>query len=406
MVEKLNLALRRMYDTHKLKFDIAMVYQQKDYRLAAEMCRNFINREQGKVDDVFFRLLFDLYQICNNEEKFLKLATVYSDVTGNVAPQWRIRPSGKAFAQQNALLINGGINRRYEDEIKRFQQHCEKTGFGRIDMNRIRLLESNAKTFRVFLDLFAEIQRHDDWEIVLMGENGILDFDLSLFTVLKEKVNNGIMLYEHVFHYPVDVDDNHDDELVMEYKSMNGQPAFGKANLIRIESDEMKQKVCNEADEVVKLCYLLKMAICQWRGHEQSYIELAYEYMQRYSEIPQTYLPEHERPVSHQTDNRFFAQYSEEYSDVVLHIRTRELAGQYDLKSLQSYIFDGRKTVYLDMSEVDYFEDKIAEKLCFALNQMENAPLLFVVGANTLIQTVFEMTGLSVHASFDVVSKN
>ena len=63
MVEKLNLALRRMYDTHKLKFDIAMVYQQKDYRLAAEMCRNFINREQGKVDDVFFRLLFDLYQI-------------------------------------------------------------------------------------------------------------------------------------------------------------------------------------------------------------------------------------------------------------------------------------------------------------------------------------------------------
>jgi len=411
-------------DVEKLKHYLVREYLANNVDRAIDMCKNYINQNKGKVDDDFFEIMFALYRVTNNKEKFIKLSKTYSDLTGNIGKIWREKEEHKMFSGKHVFIVDGGFNDKYQKKIESFKDSSLSRKFGRIDFNRVNVLQSNSETFQMFLDMLYAFKESEDVRIILMGDNNILDFDMEQFGVFIDKIKNNSdsLYYEINNHYVIDLENiKEDSDFVKAYRVVDvNEIEDGK---IAEKFDDKKKhnlKKIDNVDEVVadieqceKLMYLLKMELLQWKGYEKQYIDVSEKYFEKYEEFPPQYLHKYEKVLQIKNMNMELNKTGNSEVATIVRAVQAGMTGnvnemlRFNVREVNrqniQYMFDYLSTtkspiIYVDLLEVDFFDYDAAQSLLQFLNKYRGHTSkyeLYIKNANKMISLTFDMIGLN-----------
>lgn len=176
-----------IYSDFDLQCEIATNFMNNKVGTATKYCYNIIHNNKGQVADEFYIMLFDMLKVQNQKKLFDEAAEQYHKITGRLPPDWENKDNNKMVSEFNTLEIKGSINASVIDTLNKFYQSCVNNNFGRLDFNQFKIKDSDSQGLQMLLNTLYKLKRLKNTEIILMGDNTILNFDPQEFYIEPQK---------------------------------------------------------------------------------------------------------------------------------------------------------------------------------------------------------------------------
>lgn len=176
-----------MYSDFDLQCEIATYFMNNKVSSAIQYCYNIIHNNHGQVADEFYIMLFDMLKVQNAKELFDSASEQYHRITGRLPPDWENKQFNKMLSEFNILALNGPINASIIEQLKMFYDSCENNHFGRLDFNGLKLKDSDSLGMNMLLQTMYQLKRLKNAEVLLLGDNVILNFNPQKFMMEKKK---------------------------------------------------------------------------------------------------------------------------------------------------------------------------------------------------------------------------
>lgn len=180
-----------LYSDFELQSEIATNFMNNKVNLAIQQCYNYISNQQGDVPDDYFMMLFDMLKVQNAKKLFDQAAEQYHKITGRLPPDWENREVNKMLSDSNVLVLSGGINASIIEKLNYFYEGCVQNHFGRLDLNQLNLQKSDSHGMNMLLKTLYKLKLLKDVEILLLGDNTILNFNPQAFQVSNRNESSG-----------------------------------------------------------------------------------------------------------------------------------------------------------------------------------------------------------------------
>ena len=315
--------------------EAAALYAAGRSRDAANVLTSELNNKKGACPQALWYMLMDIYQATSQHAAFEKLAMFFAKVFNTSPPSWEEVVVQQVGFGRNVLIVEGAARDIHPEKVRDFLLAGKSLKQARLDLSRAKLegsVDDPMASVRRLIDILPRIRRQKI-SVFLMGEAQMMaDIRARLRTV-----------------------DGENDAL-----------------------------------------WLLLFELMQWRGHEESFEDLAVEYAQRFDRCAPGYeldgaialAPEELAPVSEM-------RWSENGDTLIPPPNITEADTQTLLDKVEA-ILSKHGTLRLDASQVKLIEYDAAVALGRFLGVAGNPRECVIISRpNELIRVLFDIVGAS-----------
>lgn len=214
---------------------IATIYSEGDTNGALAKLRTYLNEHKGNVDKRFWYMLMDTYEITSNQVNFEKAADAFAQSFDASPPSWDISRNHQkksVMTGKNILILEPILKTEQTQRFKEFFKASKQEKFCRINVSQCKFDQSDISVLHHLYQLFVQLRKSNIMS-VLMGDNNIISFCKSY---INPNLSN---------------------------KSL-------KSNFIEQE----------------ELFWLIYLEILQWKGKNEEFEDLAFEYAKKFEISP------------------------------------------------------------------------------------------------------------------------
>lgn len=230
---------------------IATFYSEGSAYDVIDQIRSHLNENKGQIEQKYWYMLMDCYQIINNQENFERVALSFSKAFDTSPPSWEPLEVEvqKSLIGKNILILEQHFDMAQTAKFKDFLIASKQEKFCRINLSQCKFEQSEIAAVKALLDLFTQL-RKSKVVSVLMGE-------ANLVSLCKNYVN----------------------------------PNEANPNL-------NKDFLLNE-----ELFWLISLELLQWSGKQTEFDDMAFEYTVKFEISPPSWddsgVMNYEKTVSH-----------------------------------------------------------------------------------------------------------
>lgn len=157
---------------------IATTYSQGDTEGCILQLRNFLNQHKGEVNNKFWYMLLDIYQVINDKSNFEKTALAFAQLFDTSPPSWteNIKSDKKTMmAGKNILILDPNFSMEHVVRFKDFFKAAKQDKFCKINVSQCRFEQSDIEALKEFYKLLVQL-RKARIKSFLMGEASLMNF--------------------------------------------------------------------------------------------------------------------------------------------------------------------------------------------------------------------------------------
>lgn len=160
---------------------IATNYSQGDTAGCILQLRNFLNQHKGEVNNKFWYMLMDIYQVEDDKTNFEKTALAFAQLFNTSPPSWTETTKNEkkgVLAGKNILILDPAFNMDHVARFKDFFKAAKQEKFCKINVSQCRFEQSDVEALKEFYKLLVQL-RKARIKSFLMGESSLLSFSQS-----------------------------------------------------------------------------------------------------------------------------------------------------------------------------------------------------------------------------------
>ena len=160
---------------------IATNYSQGDTAGCILQLRNFLNQHKGEVNNKFWYMLMDIYQVEDDKQNFEKTALAFAQLFDTSPPSWTENTKSEKkgiLAGKNILILEPAFNMEHVSRFKDFFKAAKQEKFCKINVSQCRFEQSDVEALKEFYKLLVQL-RKTRIKSFLMGESALLSFSQS-----------------------------------------------------------------------------------------------------------------------------------------------------------------------------------------------------------------------------------
>lgn len=157
---------------------IATNYSQGDTSGCILQLRNFLNQHKGEVNNKFWYMLMDIYQVEDDKSNFEKTALAFAQLFDTSPPSWTENSKNEKkgmLAGKNILILDPAFNMEHVSRFKEFFKAAKQEKFCKINVSQCRFEQSDVEALKEFYKLLVQL-RKARIKSFLMGEGSLLTF--------------------------------------------------------------------------------------------------------------------------------------------------------------------------------------------------------------------------------------
>lgn len=211
--------------------EAAALYASGRPQDAAKVLTNYMQAGKGQVEKSIWYMLFDLYQSTDQHAAFERLAILFAKAFGASPPAWEDWSSNLInLLGQNILVVEGYPSNMNSDRVSSFVNVARQAKTARLDLSRVRLEEGDDMIISLnrLREMMSRLRRYRV-KTLLMGETRLVD-DLKI--------------------------------------------------------------IVSQPGAQAKAAWLLLFELLQWRGEEQTFENLAFDYAMKFEESAPGFEPD------------------------------------------------------------------------------------------------------------------
>lgn len=157
--------------------EIAAFYSEGNITVSVEKLKKHINENKGKVEQPYWYMLLDCYEILNQKENFENTAIVYAKSCNASPPSWNNKQQSKnnMITGKNIIILPEIFTNDFTVIFKDFLKAARKEKFCRINISQCKFERSTMTPLEKFYQLMVNIKKYKI-NAILMGENNLIDF--------------------------------------------------------------------------------------------------------------------------------------------------------------------------------------------------------------------------------------
>lgn len=327
---------------------IATNYSQGDTAGCILQLRNYLNQHKGEVNNKFWYMLMDIYQVEDDKANFEKTALAFAQLFDTSPPSWTENSNNAkkgVLAGKNILILDPAFNMEHVSRFKDFFKAAKQEKFCKINVSQCRFEQSDVEALKEFYKLLVQL-RKARIKSFLMGEGSLLTFAQSY---------------------------------------MNFDPT----------QKGLKQHFMdNEA-----LFWNLYLEVLQWKGKEEEFEQVAFDFADKFEISPNGW--EHEGVMlleSHNEDE-------DEKPQLDIVLNNNNISVIQDIIKLD---FSKMNKAELDFTNVHRVDFSTCGGISFMISDLLSKPDnknkdIYLIRPNEMILTLFDMLGTSDY--FKIVHK-
>lgn len=213
---------------------VVTTFSEGNYNSAIETLKSYINKNNGQVSKTYWYMLLDCYQIIKDKVLFDKVADKFSTFFGVSPPSWieQQEEQKMSVGGKNIMTLDSILNAEQTNKFKDFLKAVKEDKFCRINISQCNFQKSDFSSLLLLHKLFIDLRKLKV-AAVLMGENNLITFCKTYI------------------------------------------------NLETPNSTHKKEFVLNE-----NIMWLLYLEILQWKGKNEEFEQLAFEYAVKFEISP------------------------------------------------------------------------------------------------------------------------
>ncbi len=264
----------KVAQSSSLQEEIATMFAEGEIKSAIDFLRKHITSNQGKVEQRYWFMLMDIYQINNQQLEFEKAALLFARTFNCSPPSW---PESSKLEKTNSLtgknlLILVKLHDADKEIMKEFSKSAKEEKFCRIDVSKIKFDDCNLGGFNMLLQTMYELRKSKVLS-VLLGENHLLNFcrqymkigpdgqplaNVNVSSLNSQYVQNETifwLLYLEIMQWKNRPDEFEDAALNYAVNFEQSAPGWDDNGVMRIESSIIQQQMTqiDEEDDTLKI---------------------------------------------------------------------------------------------------------------------------------------------------------
>lgn len=168
---------------------IATNYSQGDISGCILQLRNYLNQNKGEVNNKFWYMLMDIYQVEDDKSNFEKTALAFAQLFDTSPPSWTENSKNEkkgVLAGKNILILDPAFNMEHVARFKDFFKAAKQEKFCKINVSQCRFEQSDVEALKEFYKLLVQL-RKARIKSFLMGESSLLSFAQSYMNFDKNQ---------------------------------------------------------------------------------------------------------------------------------------------------------------------------------------------------------------------------
>ena len=171
----------------------AMAFSNGQYEQAQSVLTQHLTETRGETEKIIWYLLLDLYQIQRNKTQFEKLAELFAKKFGVSPPSWADQSAQNEvfFSGRNVMVLEGDLDQSITDKSKDFLRVSKAQKTCKFECSRVDLRKSTHEGLNIWLETMRKVRKMKV-KAILMGETGIID---TLRTLLQDEGTAGQQIF-------------------------------------------------------------------------------------------------------------------------------------------------------------------------------------------------------------------
>jgi hypothetical protein len=171
----------------------AMFFANGQYDSAQSTLTQHLNETRGDTDRIIWYLLLDLYQIQKNKPQFEKLAELFAKKFGVSPPSWQEMKNQETtyFSGRNVIVLEGALDINIQDKVKDFIKTARAQKTCKIECSRVDVEQSTIDGLNLWVNMMKSVRQYK-LQAVLMGEVGTIEY---LKNLMSDENKNQVQPY-------------------------------------------------------------------------------------------------------------------------------------------------------------------------------------------------------------------
>lgn len=322
--------------------ELATFYSEGEVESVVDSLRKHLNDNKGDVEQRFWYMLMDCYQVMGHKTDFDKVAYSFAHKFDTSPPSWfenEKEDKKGGVVGKNILILEPLFKHEKTLKFKEFFKSAKDENFCRINVSACKFEQSDISALQSLYKLFTDLRKYKVLSI-LMGDNNLVNF-------CKQYMNPNLA-----------------------NKSL--KPEF-------VENEQV--------------CWLLYLETLQWKGKQEEFENQALEYAMKFEISPPGWEDSGVMSINNQEEDKQEARDSSIVFDKIL--------TSNNIDSVINAItteFETKNQAEIDLASVERIDFSAAGTISHFLQEVlavnEGKKVLFKY-PNEMILTLFEMVGVT-----------
>jgi len=158
--------------------ELATFYSEGEVEFVVDTLRKHLNDNKGDVEQRFWYMLMDCYQVMDQKSDFDKVAYSFSHKFDTSPPSWFKEEKEEkkgGVVGKNILILEPVFKHEKTLKFKEFFKSAKDENFCRINVSACKLEQSDVSALQALYKLFTDLRKYKVLSI-LMGDNNLVSF--------------------------------------------------------------------------------------------------------------------------------------------------------------------------------------------------------------------------------------